>query len=79
MADKYAVLEAMRIKLDQLYRKDLPTYDKIRASPKKTPGMPSKKTGNYGIQFRRVIMRRVRSEALRYASMICMVGQILML
>ncbi len=34
VADKYAILEAMRLELDRLYREDRPTYDKIRASLK---------------------------------------------
>ncbi|MDE7410146.1 MAG: HNH endonuclease [Muribaculaceae bacterium] len=32
VAEKYAILEAMRLELDRLYRDDLPTYDRYRAS-----------------------------------------------
>lgn len=34
VAEKYAILEAMRLELDRLYREDRPTYDKIKASLK---------------------------------------------
>ncbi len=34
VAEKYAILEAMRIELDRLYREDRPTYDKCRAALK---------------------------------------------
>ncbi len=32
VADKYAILEGMRMEIDRLYREDRATYDKIRAS-----------------------------------------------
>ena len=34
VAEKYAILEAMRLELDRLYREDRPTYDRYRATLK---------------------------------------------